>query len=104
MKKTALVIALFLAPSCLQAQNTGTGVSPFGSYTRGGFDTVNNQNLNVVSSIPIAYSGGRGMPLGLSLVNNSLVYQIVGSAWTPVTDPSGNPTWGWVKDMPSGGY
>src|SRR6266478_1302423 len=104
MKKLAFVIAFFLAPSWLQAQNTGTGLSPFGSYTQGGFDTVNNQNLNAVFAIPIASSAGRGMPLGLSLVNNSLVYQIVGGAWTPVTDSSGNPTWGWVKDMPRGGY
>jgi len=103
MKKIALAIALVLAPSCLQAQNTGIGVSPFGSHTQGGFDTVNNQNVNVVFSIPVASSAGRGMPLALSLVNNSLIYQIVGGAWTPAVDEAGNPTWGWLKDFPPGG-
>jgi len=102
MKKLAFLLALL--PASLCAQNTGIGLPPFGSFTPGGFDTVNNQNLNVVFAIPIAYSGGRGMPLHLSLVYNSNLYQIVGSAWTSLTDSSGNPTWGWVKDMPQGGY
>lgn len=102
MKKLALLLALL--PASLCAQNTGTGLPPFGSFTPGGFDTVNNQDLNAVFAIPVAYSGGRGMPLRLSLLYNSNLYQIVGNAWTSVTDSSGNPTWGWVKDMPRGGY
>jgi RHS repeat-associated protein len=102
MKKLAFLLALL--PASLYAQNTGPGLPPFGSFTPGGFDTVNNQNLNAVFAIPIAYSGGRGMPLNLSLIYNSNHYQIVGSAWTSTTDSAGNATWGWVKDMPQGGY
>ena len=104
MKKIAFLLALALLPASLCAQNTGPGLPPFGSFTPGGFDTVNNQNLNAVFGIPLVHSAGRGMPLGLSLINNSTAYQIVGGAWTPVTDSSGNPSWGWVKDMPKGGY
>jgi len=104
MKKLALLLGLILLPAALFGQNTGTGLPPFGSFTYGGFDTVNNQNLNAVFSIPVVYSGGRGMPLGLFLVYNSNVFQIVNNTWASVTDTSGNPTWGWVKDMPRGGY
>lgn len=104
MKKFAFLLVLSLLPASLCAQNTGPGLPPFGSFTGGGFGTVNNQNLNVVFGIPLVQSAGRGMPLGLSLINNSTAYQIVGSAWTPATDSSGNPTWGWIKDMPKGGY
>lgn len=95
MKKLALLLGLcFLASSSLFAQ---TGLPPFGSFTNGGFDTVNNQNLNVVFSIPIASSSGRGLPLNLNLTYNSLIWQNSGTVWTPV----GN--WGWQKDFPAGG-
>jgi RHS repeat-associated protein len=104
MKKLVFLVFLGLLPTYVAAQNTGTGLPPFGSLAPFGFDTINNQNLNAIFSIPLVYSAGRGMPLGLSLVYNSNLYQIVGGAWTSVTDSSGNPTWGWVKDMPQGGY
>lgn len=104
MNKIILMLALALFPACLFGQNTGTGLPPFGSFTNSGFDTVNNQDLNAVFAIPLVYSAGRGLPLGLSLVYNSNLYQIVNNVWTSVTDASGNPTWGWVKDMPRGGY
>src|SRR6266404_3018784 len=103
MKKIALVLALLiafvLAPSHLQAQNTGTGLPSFSSFTSGGFDTVNNQNLNVLFSIPLISSAGRGMPLNLSLTYNSLVYQNYQNSWLPAA-PIG--AWGWF--MPGSGY
>ena len=101
MRKLLSLLAFVLLPTCLFAQ---AGLPPFGSFSSFGFDTVNNQNLNVVFSIPIMSSPGRGMPLNLNLTYNSLVYQKAGNAWFPVTDASGNPTWGWTKDFPSGGY
>src|SRR5208337_2851423 len=104
MKKTVLLLALVLLPPSLQAQNTGTGLPPFGSFTSGGFDVINNQDLNATFSIPLVSSTGRGMPLSLSLVYNSNMYQITNGAWTSVTNSSGNPTWGWVEDMPKGGF
>jgi len=102
MKKLTILVLLALFPVSLRGQNTGTGLPPFGSFTSGGIDTVNNQNLNVYLGIPVASSSGRGLPLNLSLVNNSLVWNKA-SSWTPVTDSLGNPTWGWQKDFPAGG-
>jgi len=78
----------------LQAQNTGTGLPSFGSFTSGGFDTVNNQNLNVLFSIPLISSAGRGMPLNLPLTYNSLVYQNYQNTWLPAP-PYGE--WGWFQ-------
>jgi hypothetical protein len=95
MKKRILLVGLFfLFPSLLAAQ---TGLPPFGSFTSGGFDTVNNRNLNVVFSIPIASSAGRGLPLNLNLTYNSLIWYNSGSTWFPA------PSWGWQKDFPAGG-
>src|SRR5258708_6489904 len=102
MKKLAILVSLALLPLSLSAQNTGTGLRPFGSFTSSGFDTINNQNLNANLAIPIVSSAGRGTPLNLSMVNNSLLWQKIGG-WTPVTDSSGNPTWGWQSDFPAGG-
>lgn len=91
-KKIPLAALFFLFPCLLAAQ---TGLPPFGSFTQGGFDTVNNQNLNVVFSIPIASSAGRGLPLNLNLVYNSLIWN-KGTMWTPAS------SWGWQKDFPVG--
>lgn len=104
MKRAVLgLILLVLAPMTLRAQNTGTGLPPFGSLSSFGFDAVNNRNLNVYFAIPLVSSQGRGLPLNLTLINNSLLWQKVNNTWTPVVDAAGNPTWGWLKDMPPGG-
>jgi len=95
MKKQILLCAVFLlCPVLLLAQ---TGLPPFGSFTNGGFDTINNQNLNAVFSIPIFSSSGRGLPLNLVLNYNTVIWQNSGSVWTPVAN------WGWQKDFPAGG-
>ena len=95
MKKQILLSGVFLVfPVLLLAQTTG--LPPFGSFTNGGFDTINNQNLNAVFSIPIVSSSGRGLPLNLTLNYNTLIW-VKGTVWTP----AGN--WGWQKDFPSGG-
>jgi hypothetical protein len=91
-----LCLALFtLGPRAL-AQ---TGFPAFGSFEQSGFDAVNRQNLNAIFVLPIMSIPGRGQGFQYSLVNNSLLWTptTVGSAttWTPVTDASGNPTWGW---------
>jgi RHS repeat-associated protein len=102
MKKLALTAMLLLLPVVLSAQ---TGLPPFGSFTPSNFDTVNNQNLNAVFSIPIMSSPGRGLPLNLGLDYNTLIWtkNAAGNGWIPVPDASGNPTWGWQKDFPAGG-
>src|SRR5690348_424147 len=109
MRKACLVFFLTLIiPVCLAAQNSGTGVEPFRSYSSFGFDTVNNQNLNVYFAIPVTSSPGRNLALDLTLTNNSLLWQRVLSGstyvWTPTVDAAGNPTWGWLKDFPTGGF
>ena len=104
MKRATLIFMVLASlPFSLLAQNTGTGVQPFGSYSSFGFDTLNNQNLNAYFAIPLTSSTGRGLPLSVTLTNNSLIWQAAGTAWAPVVDQSGNPTWGWLKDIPTGG-
>src|SRR6266481_2807702 len=105
MKKLAVLLSLALLPVSLCAQNTGTGLPPFGSFTPGAFDTINNQNLNAYFAIPLVSSPGRNFAFNLTASYNSLVWQKTTSgtiAWTPVTDGNGNPTWGWAKDIPGG--
>src|SRR5258708_2733853 len=97
MKKLTLLIWLCIIPGYLNAQNTGIGVLPFGSYTRGGFDTINNQNLNVMFAIPIVSSAGRGQPLSFNLSYNSQIYTISGTLIYPATN------FGWLWDGPPGG-
>ncbi len=103
MRKLILLISLFLLIPCLLRGQTG--LPAFGSFTPGGFDTINNQNLNVYFSIPLASSPGRGIPLNLPLNYSSSIWKISSSSsWTPLTDAAGNPTWGWQKDFPVGGF
>src|SRR5579863_8155368 len=76
-----------------------TGFPAFGSFDQTGFDAVNRQNLNAIFAIPIASTQARGQSFQYNLANNSLLWTQVTSGttttWTPVTDSSGNPTWGW---------
>jgi len=102
MKKTAFLL-LFLATQIPTfAQSLNLGIPPFGSLGGGGFDTINNANLNVYFPIPIVQSAGRGIHLNLTLSNNSLIWRKSNSTWTPASDANGNPTWGWSKDFVGG--
>src|SRR6266581_4521082 len=79
-------LAVFVFPIFGFAQ---TGVPPFGSFTRGRFDLINNSNANVIFAIPIMSSPGRGLNLNFSVVYNSQVYapRFSGGGalvWTPV--------------------
>jgi RHS repeat-associated protein len=98
MKRNSLFLTalILLLPAWSQAQNNGTGIQPFGSYTQTGFDTINNQNLNTIINIPMVASAGRGLPLNLPLTYNSQIYSMGGSA-IPVSN------FGWTWDMPPGG-
>jgi YD repeat-containing protein len=76
-----------------------TGFPAFGSFEQSGFDAVNRQNLNAIFAIPIMSTPARGQSFQFSLVNNSLLWTQSGGSpntWTPVTDPNGNPIWGWT--------
>jgi RHS repeat-associated protein len=87
-----LLLAVLLAARPASAQVI-TGRPPFGSFSGGPFDTVNNANLDVHFQIPMLGKAGRGLPFNYSLSFDSLVWYpatVSGSqVWTPVTN------WGW---------
>jgi YD repeat-containing protein len=80
--------ALLLAAMPASGQ-VATGVPPFGSFSSGSFDTVNNANLNVHFAIPIVNKAGRGMPFTYTLSYDSAVWYPLNGVWTPVAN------WGW---------
>ena len=102
MKKLLFLISLLLVPSLSLAQSAATGLPPFGSLERGAFDTVNRQDLNVNFAIPIVSSHARGSDFNFSVVYDTLIWQRVGTAWVPVTDPTGAAIWGWKRNFPTG--
>ena len=89
----AVVVTLLLGASSLGQVATGT--PPFGSFSNGGFDTVNLANLNVHLGIPILSKPGRGLPFHYVMDYESSIWAptIVGSStiWQPV-----NTKWGWT--------
>src|SRR5882762_5261379 len=97
----SLGFSLFALSSFAQTPVT-TGFPPFGSFDAGHFDAVNRQSLNANFSIPILSSPGRRTNFNLSLVYDTLIWQNNGTVWTPVTDGTGNPIWGWKTTSPLG--
>jgi len=97
-----ILLAILVSCLCVCAGSAQTGLPPFGSFQPGGFDTTNAQNLNTNFAIPISSTPGRGLGLGLSLVYDSIIYQVSGNVWSPVVDTNGNPTWGWKISSPFG--
>lgn len=103
MKRFALLFGvLLLVATHAFGQDPATGYPPYGSFENGRFDGVNLQNLNVNFVLPVVASPGRGLSLRFSIVYDSLVWKIASGAWTPVTDASGNPIWGWKKSFVAG--
>ena len=86
------IALLLLASGAAFAQPT-PGFPPFGSFSGGQFDTIDNANLNVHFEIPIVSKAGRGLPFTYSLTYDSSVWMPVSasgtSTWTPVSN------WGW---------
>jgi RHS repeat-associated protein len=104
MRRIILIVAILLL-SGLPAvgQISGTGVPPYTSIDREGFDGINLQNLNVSLAVPFTASPGRGPTLSIGASYNSLIWHKVNGAWTPATDPSGAFSWGWNVFSPVGG-
>ncbi|MGA8221249.1 MAG: RHS repeat-associated core domain-containing protein [Candidatus Acidiferrales bacterium] len=102
MKRLFPVLLTFFFAATTWAQGTGTGFPMYGSFESGVFDTTNRYNLNSNFSIPIVSSQGRGLNLNFALAYNSLLWKISSGAWVSVTDPTGNPLWGWMKISPNG--
>src|SRR5579872_6081029 len=107
MKAIKLLVFVFLLVIATVAQNTGTGAPPFGSFTgRTPFDVINNQNLNIHFGIPFIGLAGRHTGFSFSQLNDSQIWTPINSggttAWTPIVDVNGNPTWGWQSGNPTG--
>ncbi|MGO4209892.1 hypothetical protein AB4043_03570 [Terriglobus sp. YAF25] len=82
--KTVVRIALFLCLSIsVVAQNTGTGIYPFGAYDGNGLDTVNIGNLNVHFELPVVSRPGRGLAFNYALRYDGLIWSPLGNAWQP---------------------
>ena len=90
MNRHTILLAFTFAilPAVLFAQ-PATGLPPFGSFSGGTFDTINNGNLNVYFQIPIVNKAGRGLPFTYTLTYDSSVWSPSGAAWAPVN------AWGW---------
>jgi hypothetical protein len=84
-----LALATLPAPLVAQPAQPATGLPPFGSFSGGTFDTVNNGNLNVHFQIPIGNKAGRGTPFAYTLTYDSSVWYPTGGVWMPVYN------WGW---------
>ena len=91
---TTIVLALTLALLTAQmapASNAIPGLPPFGSFSGGPFDIVDNANLNVHFAFPVLGKSGRGLPLNYQRRYDSWTYELnLGSAWTP------RQTFGWA--------
>ena len=98
--RVAFLLAALLLVSLTVRGQVATGFPPYGSFSPGTFDTVNNANLNVHFTIPIISKAGRGLPFSYALTYDS-------SFWFPAVSwmPWGNG-WGWSggKPLPVMGY
>jgi RHS repeat-associated protein len=101
-KATIFLGILLLGAAAAVAQDPISGFPPFGSVQPGGVDSINRQNLNVIITLPIVAVPQRGGTFAFSIVNDSLIWVRNGTVWARITDSSGNPTWGWKKEYPSG--
>src|SRR5262249_53300820 len=103
--KKLTVVFIAILCSCLGiAQNTGTGIPRFGSFTGGTpFDVVNNQNLNVHFTLGLVSIATRSGAFSFAAINDSQMWKPINSVWTPATNAAGLPTWGWTIGNPNGG-
>jgi hypothetical protein len=92
MRMFLVLLAIWSFSTTARAQ-VATGTPPFGSFSGGSFDTVNNANLNDHFSIPVVGKAGRGLQFHYALNYNNSVWKPVTSNgftnWEPVTN------WGW---------
>lgn len=90
------ILALLVFPVLGFAQ---TGLPPFGSFSKGQFDVINDSYLNAIFAIPIISSPGRRLNLDFSAVYNSQV-------WAPEVNGAGALAWtqvaGWLLTSPTG--
>ena len=87
-----IFVALFIRAALGQP---ATGSYPFGTFSSGTFDTVNNGNLNVHFEIPVVNKTGRQLPFYYSLSYDSLVWFPVSNGMATTWTPVNTSTWGW---------
>jgi YD repeat-containing protein len=80
-----LLLALALLAVRPASAQVATGFPPYGSFSGGPFDTVNNANLNVHFSVPVENKAGRDVPFNYDLSYDSAI-------WMP-TGSTGSQTW-----------
>lgn len=107
MKAARIFLLLVIFKLIATAQNAGTGIPAFGSFTGGTrYDIVNNQNLNAHLMVPFTALAGRGTNFNFAQINDSKIWTPATSggtkSWLPIVDSSGNPTWGWQTATPTG--
>ncbi len=98
---TGLLFAVGLLAPLGRAQQV-TGLPPFGSFSGGPVDTVNNANFNVHFAFPIINRAGRGMPFSYTLTYDTGIWLPVMSGSSTVWSPAGNWGWGVVTQAPLG--
>ena len=69
----------------------GGGFPPFGSFSGGPFDTIDNANLNIHFEIPIVSKAGRGLPFKFAMN-----YDSSHAARAPAGGHAGDPFGGLV--------
>jgi len=79
MRETILLLAVATVLPAPLFGHAATGLQPFGSFSSGPFDIVNNGDLNVHFEIPIVSKAGRGLPF--SSFSPSTLWS--GSQWYP---------------------
>jgi hypothetical protein len=83
--RTSLRFAYLLTGILFIAQvasaQVATGFPPFGSFSGGPFDTINNANLNIHFEIPIVSKAGRGLPFNAVLTYDSSIWQDSLGSW-----------------------
>ncbi len=95
MKQLAFLLFAPLFSVSAFAQSPATGFPMYGSFQQDRFDAVNRWNLNVNFAVPIVSAPARGGNFQFNVAYNSLIWTLSGNTWSPVTNTSGSPTWGW---------
>ena len=105
MKRISTRIAISIVLTLLLAHAAFTwvptpGLIPFGSFSGGPFDIVNNQSLNVHFEIPVLSKAGRGLTFNYPIRYDTTIWRVNNSTWTPAT------AWGWPNGAfePTLGY
>jgi hypothetical protein len=95
LRTYAQIVSLSLLVSSTAFAQPVTGLPPFGSFSGGPFDTINNANLNAHFEIPIINKAGRGQALTYSLTYDSSIWMPVYAGGTTTWTPTPLSTWGW---------